>query len=294
MDPRRRRLIEEHLLLVDHVVRKVTGSVPAFVDRQELLSAGRLGLTEAAIRYDFDREIPFAPYAARRIRGAVLDHLRADDWVPRAVRETAREADHATQKLHHQLGRAPDDAEVADAIGVGVSVLRDTRAAVAYGSTATLDAQDDQDKGLLVHLVDRGALMPDERLEQRELEGYVRAAVHHLPERLRLIVIGHYLEGRSLDDLADLLGVTPSRVSQLRADAIEMIRDGVSAQFTTPTGDRPKGRVAIRQAQFAAAVARHADWRTRLLAGRYHLAGSPGDVPDTRSNPDTPAEDHVA
>lgn len=300
MEPRRRRLIEEHLLLVDHVVRKVTGSVPAFVDRQELLSAGRLGLTEAAIRYEFERDVPFAPFAARRIRGAVLDHLRADDWVPRAVRETARLADHATQRLHHRLGRSPEDSEVADAIGVAVGTLRDTRAAVAYGSTATLDAHGEHDEDLLVHLVDRSALAPDERLEQRELEGYVRAAVHHLPERLRLIVVGHYLEGRSLDELADLLGVTPSRVSQLRSDAIEMIRDGVGAQFTAPDGGRPKGRVAIRQAQFAAAVARHADWRTRLVAGRYQVTTTPGappgppGQPEHQINPAHPAEDHVA
>jgi len=293
MEPRRRRLIEDHLLLVDHIVRKVTGSVPAFVDRQELVAAGRLGLTEAAIRYDFEREIPFAPYAARRIRGAVLDHLRADDWVPRSVRETARLADHATQRLHHRLGRTPEDTEVADAIGVGVGTLRETRAAVTYGTTATLEATGDQDD-LLVHLVDRGALAPDERLEQRELQGYVRAAVHHLPERLRMIVIGHYLEGRSLDELAVLLGITPSRVSQLRSDAIEMIRDGVDAQFSNPSGERPKGRVAIRQAQYAAAVARHADWRARLVADRYHSAGAPGDASDAPLQPTQPAEDHVA
>lgn len=288
MEPRRQALIEAHLPLVDHVVRKIAGSFPGFVDRQELASAGRLGLTEAAIRYEFDRGVPFAPFAARRIRGSVLDLLRQNDWVPRSIRETARRADGATQTLHHRLGRAPEDHEIAEAIGVEVGELRDTRQAVAHGVLTTIDAGNGDDDPLL-RLVDPGAMGPDERIEHRELQGYLRAALDSLPERLRLIVVSHYLDGRSLDDIAQVLGITPSRVSQLRSDAIEIIRDGIAAQFRGDDGiaAAPKGRVAIRQAQYAAAVARHADWRTRLLTGRY-------DTPTRLLPPSPPAEDHVA
>lgn len=276
------------MVLVDHVVRKVSGSFPGFVDRQELMSAGRLGLTEAASRYDFDRDIPFAPYATRRIKGAVLDLLRSQDWVPRSIRDTARRADQATGALGGRLGRSPEDSEVAAAIGVGVDDLRATRSAVAHGTVTTLDAGggDDGDGDVSERLTDLSATSTEELLEQAELHGYLRAALEHLPERLRIIVVGHYVEGRSLDELATLLGVTPSRVSQLRADAVEILRDGIEAQFVPTPEDRPKGRVAIRQATYASAIARHADWRTRLVTTTYAAQGAD---PIDRSQ-----ENHVA
>jgi RNA polymerase sigma factor for flagellar operon FliA len=125
---------------------------------------------------------------------------------------------------------------------------------------------DDEGSNPLERLFDRGAEGPDERLEQEELKGYLRSALEHLPERHRIVVIGHYFEQRSFEELADFLGVTPSRVSQLRADAVEMIRDAIEAQYRPRDESKPVGRVAIRKARFAAEVAAHADWRTRLDA----------------------------
>jgi RNA polymerase sigma factor for flagellar operon FliA len=272
LDQRRAALIEGHLLLVDHVVRRVSASYPSFIDDQELVAAGRLGLTEAAMRYDFDREVPFAPYAARRIRGSVLDLMRSSDWLGRKVRETAREVDRVETSLRHRLGRAPEEHEVAAAAHIEVQELRETHAAVAHGTVGTLE------RGPLDHgdpidsLVDPTVMEIPELLEQRELRGYVRSALVSLPERLRLIVVGHYLEGRSVEELAETLGITPSRVSQLRADAIEIIRTGVEAQFRPRDEARPHGRVAIRRAAFASAVATHSDWRARLLSNSYGVA----------------------
>src|SRR6187397_2585075 len=127
MERHRQELIESHLPLVDHIVRKVTAPFPDFVDRQELIGAGRLGLTEAAQRYDFDRGLPFGGYASTRIRGAVLDALRAHDWVPRSVRRTVREADRATHALQSRLGREPLETEVAQRVGVPAEELRRAR-----------------------------------------------------------------------------------------------------------------------------------------------------------------------
>ena len=283
MDPRRDQLIRDNLPLVEHVVRRVTSSFPSFIDQQELLAAGRLGLTEAASRYDFGRDIPFAAYAARRIRGAVMDVMRSNDWVPRKVRDTAREIDRVETKLHRQLGRRPEADEVAAASGIPIEELRATHAAVANGSVGTLDRiAGEPGPQAADALADPTVMDIEELLESRELHGYLRAALDNLPERLRLIIVGHYLEGRSVDELGRLLDVTPSRVSQLRADAIEMIRHGVESQFGPGVDEAPKGRVAIRQARYAAAIAQHADWRSRLLATNYlqHRGGRPEATPD--------------
>jgi RNA polymerase sigma factor for flagellar operon FliA len=266
METRRDALVRDHLALVDHVVRRVSGNFPGHIERQELVAAGRLGLTEAALRYDFDREVPFGPYAARRIRGAVLDLMRSQDWVPRKVRDTARDAANTATKLETRLGRAPRDGEVAAAMGIAVTELRDSIMATTHGRVETLDRMGaDRDRDAADTLVDHTVMGVEELLENRELRGYLRSALASLPERLRLIIVGHYLEGRSLDELATTFGLTPSRISQLKSDAVEIIRTGVDAQFApTDDGAKPKGRVAIRQARYATAIAEHADWRSRI------------------------------
>jgi RNA polymerase sigma factor for flagellar operon FliA len=277
VERRRAELIEEHLPLVEHVVRRVASSFPGYVDRGELLSAGRLGLTEAAARFDFGLKVPFAPYAARRIRGAVLDHLRNHDWVPRSVRELSRRADRESARMAAEDGSTPDETRLAERLAIDPARLRDARGISTRGMVGSLDGagRGDADSENRPHdrLADRTIPTAEEVLENRELHGYLRAALDSLPERLRLIIVGHYLEGRTLDQIAITLGLTPSRISQLRSDAIEMLRHGIEAQFAPEpeTPVRPKGRVAIRQAQFAASIARHADWRTRLDQQRAGL-----------------------
>ena len=268
MTAEQRRLVDSHLPLVEHLVLRVSANFPRHVDRSELIAAGSLGLVEAAMRYDADRGVPFGRYAARRIRGAVLDAVRSADWAPRSTRQLARQADAATQAIAARTGRTPTEAEVADEIGITESELAEMRGRVHRGVVQSLEPRSAQEDGTnpLDRLFDRSASGADETLEQEELKGYLRAALEHLPERHRIVVIGHYFEQRSFEELASFLGVTPSRVSQLRADAVEMIKDGLEAQYRKRDDSKPVGRVAIRQARFAAEIAAHADWRTRLDA----------------------------
>jgi RNA polymerase sigma factor for flagellar operon FliA len=281
MDRQRRALIEQHLALVEQVVLRVSRSFPRFVDRSELVSAGMLGLVEAAGRYDFDRNIPFAGFAVQRIRGAVLDVARSVDWTPRAVRNLARQAEETSQQLASRLGGQPDDETLAAALDIDPADLRRLRERVNHGvlraldDRHTLDRADDTEA-----LVDRSQPEPEELLESAELRGYLRSALSTLPERHRIIVVGLYLEDRSFEELAELLAVTPSRISQLRADAVEMLREGIEAQFRTRGNERPKGRVQLRQAAYAAAIAQHADWRSRLEPTTIPLPHCPGDAPD--------------
>jgi RNA polymerase sigma factor for flagellar operon FliA len=272
MEERRAALVQANLPLVEQVVLRVSGGFPRFVDRSELVGAGTLGLVEAALRYDFDRGIPFAGYAIQRIRGAVLDVARSADWAPRSLRRMARDAEHATNELAVEHRGAPSDDQVAERIGVAPAELRRMREEINLGVTRALDSRerldrrDDDDQ-----LVDRTVPEPDELLEGAEMNGYLRAALDSLPERLRLIIVGLYLENRSFEELAELLGVTTSRISQLRADAIEMIRHGIDSQFEPTDTAKPKGRVAIRQARYAADIARHSDMRTRLSRGEHPM-----------------------
>jgi RNA polymerase sigma factor FliA len=273
MTPTQQALVDSHLPLVEHLVLRASASFPRHVDRSELVAAGTLGLVEAALRYDDERGVPFGRYAARRIRGAVLDAVRSADWAPRSTRQLARQADAATQAFAGRNGRTPTDEELSDELGITETELHELRGRVHRGVVQSLEPRggDDEGSSPIERLFDRSAAGPDEQLEQEELRGYLRSALEHLPERHRIVIVGHYFEQRSFEELADFLGVTPSRVSQLRSDAVEMIRDAIEAQYQPREDAKPVGRVAIRKARFAAEVAAHADWRTRLDASNRSM-----------------------
>jgi RNA polymerase sigma factor for flagellar operon FliA len=263
------RLIEQHLPLVRHVVLQVAVHFPRYVDREELARAGALGLVEAAQRYDGARGVPFDRFAARRIRGAILDSVRAADWAPRSVRTLARTLDQVEQHLASGLGRVPSQNDVAAALGMTRRELARLQDRIFRSVVLALEhvvgATDDEDLTLGDVLADETAIEPSEDLENRELLGYLRDAVDLLPERHRLVVVGYFLEGRTSLELATFLGVTESRVSQLRSEALSMLRDGIEAQYApTPADEAPVGRAARRRAAYASAIGEASPWKERV------------------------------
>jgi RNA polymerase sigma factor for flagellar operon FliA len=259
--------LEQHLPLVDQVVQQVAGGFPRYVDRRELVRDGVLGLVEAASRYDGERGVPFDRFAARRIRGAVLDAVRSADWAPRSVRSASRRADAAEQELTARLGRVPTVQELADALGQSPDEVARLRGHVFRSLVLALDhrVNDGDDLNLVEVLHDRTSLEPDEQLENREMHAYLRDAVALLPERHRTVIVGYFLEGRSSEELAGLLGVTESRISQMRSEALGMLRGGIEAQYSDDavvTGTA--GRAARRRANYASAVGTRSVWRDRL------------------------------
>jgi RNA polymerase sigma factor for flagellar operon FliA len=267
---RLQKLIEQHLPLVRHVVFQVAVSFPRHVDREELATAGALGLVEAAGRFDESRGVPFDRFAAQRIRGAILDAVRAADWAPRSVRNLARKLEAAEQKLASDFGRAPTSIETADAMGVTPAELRRLQDKMFRSVVLALEyevSDAEEDLTLVEVLADRDTPEPSEELENREMLAYLRDAVHLLPERHRVVVVGYFLEGRKSQDLAVLLGVTESRVSQLRSEALEMLREGIGAQYGAEVVDpQPVGRVARRKAGYATAIAGASLWHDRVTA----------------------------
>lgn len=266
------KLIEEHLPLVKHIVFQVAVHFPRHVDRDELARAGALGLVEAARRYDEARGVPFERFAAQRIRGAILDAVRAADWAPRSVRNLARKLEAVEQRLASELGRLPGPAEMAEALGMTREELARLQDRLFRSVVLALEHEvtddSEEDLTLVDVLCDRSQVEPLEELETRELHAYLRDAVELLPERHRLVIVGYFLEGRSSQELARFLGVTESRVSQLRSEALAMLREGIEAQYAGPVTppERASGRVARRKATYAAAIADASAWRSRLTS----------------------------
>ncbi|MDG1410262.1 MAG: FliA/WhiG family RNA polymerase sigma factor [Acidimicrobiales bacterium] len=263
-------LIEEHLPLVKHVVFQVAVNFPRHVDRDELARAGALGLVEAARRYDEERGVPFERFAAQRIRGAILDAVRAADWAPRSVRNLARQLENVEQNLATELGRVPNKAEVGEALDMSQSELSRLQTRMFRSIVLALDHEttDEVEKSLTLVdvLVDEHSVEPSCELETRELHGYLRDAISLLPERHRIVIIGYFLEGRTSLDLADFLSVTESRISQLRSESLLMLQEGIEAQYPSETsvpGD-VTGRVARRKASYAQDIGEASNFADRM------------------------------
>src|SRR4029079_7104126 len=229
-------LIEQHLPLVRHVVFQVAVHFPRHVDREELATAGALGLVEAARRYDESRGVPFDRFAARRIRGAILDSVRAADWAPRYVRPLGRKLEQVEQDLANNGGEIPTNVDVADALGLSREELHRLRDRVFRSVVLALEhivtSPDDDGLTLVDVLADRTAVEPSEELETRELLGYLRDAVGLLPERHRIVVVVYFSEGMPSLELAQLRDVTEPRISQLRSEALEMLKEVIEAPYT--------------------------------------------------------------
>ena len=262
-------LIEEHLPLVKHIVFQVAVHFPRHVEREELARAGALGLVEAARRYDDSRGVPFDRFAAQRIRGAILDAVRAADWAPRSVRMLARKLEAVEQRLATQLGRVPSLDEMAEALDMTrqeIARLQDRMfRSVVLALEHEVGDMADEELTLVDVLIDERQVEPLEELETRELHSYLRDAISLLPERHRFVVVGYFLENKTSQDLARFLGVTESRVSQLRSEALIMLKEGIEAQYSSHDGaDTPSGRVARRKASYALAISDASEWTNRI------------------------------
>ncbi len=260
-------LVRETLPLVGHVVREVASRVPAHVDREDLMSAGLLALAQAARSFDPARGVKFTSYAATRVRGALLDELRSLDWASRSVRRRARQVDEARSSLAVTLGRAPTDLEVASALGIGASEIAAHRDDVARASVASLDSLDG---GTVDELLPSSGPTPLDSLVDRERVAYLRDAVDELPERLRVVVRGYYFAERPMAEIAAELGVTDSRVSQLRAEAVKLLRGALTASLDTEASHRhvaARSCATRRKETYYAKVAGRRTFAARLSDG---------------------------
>ena len=221
----RDRLILTYAPLVKYVAGRLGSGLPAHVDEGDLVSYGLLGLISAIERYDPARDIKFETYAIARIKGAIIDELRALDWVPRSVRSRAREIERAIAELEAKLGTAPTDEQIAERIGITVDELGDSLTDISRSSIAALDelwsvsGEGDQ-VSLMDTIEDTTGPRPVEALDETEMREALAEAIARLPEREKLVVTLYYYEELTLREIGEVLGVTESRVSQLHTKAI--------------------------------------------------------------------------
>jgi RNA polymerase sigma factor for flagellar operon FliA len=226
----RERLILHYAPLVKYVASRVATGLPATIEQNDLTSYGMFGLIDALEKFDRSRGIKFETYAIPRIKGAILDELRAMDWVPRSVRFKAREVEKAYAEIEAREKRAPMEGEVAERLGVSVDELHDVINQISFVSVMALDEalSVGTDRGEQVSLIDTLAdqAQPDPAagVEDEETRGMLAAAINDLSEREKVVLTLYYFEGLTLAEIGEILGVTESRVCQIHTKAVAQLR----------------------------------------------------------------------
>jgi RNA polymerase sigma factor for flagellar operon FliA len=263
--PDEEALVCEHLQLVHYVVAEVAPRLPAHVQRAELVSAGMLGLVQAAKSFDPERGIAFDRFASTRIRGAILDELRGRDWASRSVRVRARALQAAVDQLTHRLGRTPTTGELAAEMGVDVERVQRITDDVHRAAVINYEALSTDGDAESFLAIDDDAT-PDAFVVDDERRGYLADAIGALPARLRHVVMAYFFEERTMQDIADELGVSESRISQLRTEALALLKDGLNSQLD-PTAlaaqEQPTPRIAKKRDAYYEAIAQRAEVRLR-------------------------------
>jgi RNA polymerase sigma factor for flagellar operon FliA len=214
----------------------MSSGLPAHVDEADLISYGMVGLINAVERFEPEREIKFETYAITRIKGAIIDELRALDWVPRSVRARAREIERAHSKLEHRLQRTPTDEEMAEELGLSLPEFQESLLKISNSTVVALDelwsvsdASGDQ-VSLLDTLQDFDAPDPQSLLDASELKDRLAEAISDLPEREKLVIALYYYENLTLREIGEVLGVTESRISQLHTKAVLRLKSRLQAE----------------------------------------------------------------
>jgi RNA polymerase sigma factor for flagellar operon FliA len=242
----RDRLILTYAPLVKYVAGRLGSGLPAHVDENDLVSYGLLGLIGAIERFDPDRDIKFETYAIARIKGSIIDELRAMDWVPRSVRSRARDIERAIAELERKIHRAPTDEEISEKLGITTDELNDSLSEIGRSSIAALDelwtissAAGGGDQVALIDTIeDTQGPEPQSELAQTELKEALGEAIARLPEREKLVVTLYYYEELTLREIGEVLGVTESRVSQLHTKAVLRLK----ARLAGSPAREPLGR----------------------------------------------------
>ncbi|MCR4399079.1 MAG: FliA/WhiG family RNA polymerase sigma factor [Firmicutes bacterium] len=234
----REKLVLRHAPLVKYVAGRLAMGLPAHIEVDDLISYGILGLLDAIEKYDPRRGVKFETYAIARIRGAMLDGLRALDWIPTSVRQKAREIERNYQALENKLGRPASDQEMAEAMGITVEEFQRRLAALGGASLVYLEdiwfGSEDEEGGFraIEMIPDPEGADPAGALEFAEIREALAEAIDSLPEKERLVVALYYYEGLTVKEISRVMGVSPSRVSQLHTKAILRLRGRLSQHKT--------------------------------------------------------------
>jgi RNA polymerase sigma factor for flagellar operon FliA len=228
----RERLIMEHLPQVRLIARKIHERVPSSVAFDDLLSAGVIGLIQAIDNFNAAQGVKLRTYAEFRIRGAILDSLREGDWAPRMKRKLARELEAAVTRAEQALGRAPDESDIAAQLGIPVEEYRNKLNEVAALDIGELQyARNEQDSPTLLQYAVSNEESPEVTLERTELEKLIASAIDRIPGPERTVLSLYFFEELTLREIAEIMGIHLSRVSQIKSQAILRLRTAIARRW---------------------------------------------------------------
>lgn len=224
----REKMIEAHLTLVDFLVDRMMTQVPAFVSRDDIRSAALMGLMDAANRFDPRRGVLFKTFAERRIRGSVFDEVRRMDWFSRSLREKQSRLNKVTDDLAKQLGRAPEDQEVAVALEMALDDFRELQLQVSQLGYVSLheniDDNEEGGKSFIDNLEDTQQSSAQERMEAGELTKELAGYLEQLSDKERLVIALLYYEELSQKEISEVLELSEGRISQLHSQALSKLK----------------------------------------------------------------------
>lgn len=236
----RDQLILHYSPLVKYVAGRVAVGLPQNVEQSDLVSYGIFGLIDAIEKFDPERGYKFETYAIARIRGSIIDELRAIDWVPRSVRAKARALENAYAKLEGNLRRTPTDAELANELDITEAQLQTTLSQISFVGLVALDEMlsvgGERGESLTLGdtIADQGE-GPVAAYEVEEMRHILADAINSLPEREKVVLSLYYYEGLTLAEIGQVLGVTESRVCQIHTKAVLQLRSKILASEREPT-----------------------------------------------------------
>ncbi|NOU84851.1 FliA/WhiG family RNA polymerase sigma factor [Paenibacillus sp. LMG 31460] len=232
--PAKQSLIESYLPLVDYVSGRMAIGLPKSVSREDLSSFGVMGLIDAVEKFDYSRGLQFETYASWRIRGSIIDGLRQGDWVPRSVREKAKKVEDAYQKLEQQYLRSVTDAEISNYLQISEQDFQQMLQDISITTVCSIDdpIREEDSETRLSLLVDEKAKNPEFQVNEFYLKESLAKAIERLTDKERTVVSLFYFEELSLSEIAEVMCLSPSRISQLHSKAILRLK-GVLGRFKT-------------------------------------------------------------
>lgn len=229
----RQKLIEQYRPLIRFIAKKISIRLPANIDVEDLVSSGVIGLMDAIDKYDSTRDNKFKTYAEFRIRGSILDELRAQDWVPRSVRDKAKMLERVTADLESELGHPPVDTEIAERLGLTINEFYNLVNQVRPVNVLSIDEVanfSSVDRKSFLNLL-QAESDPFSYLNVKSNNNTLKRIIEELPERQRIVLSLYYYEEFNLKKIGAILGVTESRVSQLHAQAIKRLKVKIQQRF---------------------------------------------------------------
>jgi RNA polymerase sigma factor for flagellar operon FliA len=224
----RDQLILDYAPLIRFIAQKISSRLPSNVDIDDLISAGVIGLMDAIEKYDPSRDNKFKTYAEFRVRGAILDELRSQDWVPRSVRDKAKKIERTYTELEQRLGRSATDTEISDALELSLdeyyAMISKVKAVTLLSAEDVLSPIRQERKGILDELEAGNSKNPFLQLKNKNVQQVIKDHIKELPEKQKLVLSLYYYEDLNLKEIGRILDVTESRVSQLHTQAVEKLR----------------------------------------------------------------------